>query len=82
MRFFSFFKRFLLDRVPRVCHDHNVARRLFVKKVALGLLFALALHGDVHTETRTRTALVTPLKTPTALVLPPTPIDEVAKDAR
>jgi|TARA_Y100000310_G_scaffold154177_1_gene153752 hypothetical protein len=53
-----------------------------LKTVALGLLFALALHGDVHTETRMRTALVVPLKTPTALVLPPTPTDEVAKDAR
>jgi hypothetical protein len=66
MRFFSFFKRFLLDRVPRVCDDHNVARRLVVKKVALTLLLVFALLGDGPRARLAKTNLAAPLPTPAA----------------
>ena len=63
MRFFSFLKRFLLDNPLGVWDDHNVARRLVVKKVALVLL-ALALLGDGPRARLAKTNLAAPIPAP------------------
>ena len=67
MYFFSFsslLKRILLDNLPRVCDDHNVARRLVVRKVVLVLLLAVALLGDGPRARLAKTNLAVPLPAP------------------